>query len=100
MREPDSQLNGDGFVMFSVEDVGDGYSWLIRSDDIELVNDGPVREVTRREIVPGVYGRVVVESCEDCEVAVSFTDESRWLNADELREAAHLFNQLAEALED
>lgn len=57
----------------------------------------PVRTVTRKEIVPGVYGKVNVSLYQDgrpC-VAVYFPKD-----ANELREAAHILNQIAEALED
>lgn len=56
-------------------------------------NEGPIRTVTRREIVPGDYGAVRVT-------------EGRYIHcrsmatAEELREAAHILNQLAEVLED
>lgn len=58
---------------------------------------GPIR--TRREIVPGTYG--IVQIWEDCAEGglVVEIDPTRF-TAEELREAAHLFNQLAEVLED
>ena len=58
---------------------------------------GPIRTVTRREIVPGVYGRVSVHD----DYSVGFSTELDGRDAaDELREAAHLFNQIAEVLEE
>lgn len=65
----------------------------------------PIRTVTRREIVPGVYGEVEVEKHDTfpesilikiCDVRGAF----HTMDADELREAAHLFNQIAEVLEE
>ncbi len=102
LKYQDGDLNGDGFVMFRIEDVGDGWSWLIRSDDIELVNDGPVRTVTRREIVPGVYGRVVLDGASNGTAKLTFNYKTvpPEFTAEELREAAHVLNQIAEALED
>lgn len=71
-------------------------------DIVALWDEGPVRTVTRREIVPGVYGRVNVGRKGDgagfTKVPVSM--EYLFYSAEELREAAHLFNQLAEALND
>lgn len=68
---------------------------------------GPVRTVTetktRREIVPGTYGRVKVHYhgsgwTGPTELLVQLT--TKRLTAEELREAAHLFNQLAEVLDE
>lgn len=65
---------------------------------INTTNDSsPIRTVTRREIVPGTYGPVNVGSQAGDAVWVVI-DGSR--NAAELREAAHLFNQIAEVLEE
>lgn len=60
------------------------------------VNGSPIR--TRREIVPGVYGAVRV-SC-DYDGARQFELHKSKLNAEELREAAHTLNQIAEVLGD
>lgn len=54
----------------------------------------PIRTVTRKEIVPGVYGAVVIG--ENKSVLVP----QRIYTSDKLREAAHILNQIAEALED
>lgn len=68
---------------------------------------GPVRTVTetktRREIVPGVYGCVKVHYhgsgwTGPTELLVQLT--TKRLTAEELREAAHLFNQLAGVLDE
>lgn len=82
----------------------------IEDDFIEFRNDdhvhqSPIRTVTRREIVPGVYGKVEVEKHDThptylmvrvCDIRGTF----RIMNAEELREAAHILNQIAEVLED
>ena len=57
---------------------------------------------TRQPIQPGEYGRVSVITYPEMPRAV-FIDVSAphvAFSADELREAAHLFNQIAETLED
>lgn len=74
-----------------------------RESALELVNDGPIRIVTRREIVPGRYG--VVEIGEQAKglapIRISNRNgELRNTTAEELREAAHVLNQIAEALAD
>lgn len=56
----------------------------------------PIR--TRREVVPGVYGHVKVSNNPDAGLVVYLPLNN--YNAEELREAAHLFNQLAEVLEE
>ena len=66
----------------------------------------PIRTVTRREVVPGVYGRFeVTGTYMKNRVTLDFAPSSVGtsvpivgMNAEELREAAHLFNQIAEAL--
>lgn len=84
------------------------------AEDIELIQptasaSPAIRTVTRREIVPGVYGRVeIFQSYADGDVLLKVEDASRgiayidghYLNASELRETAHLFNQIAEVLEE
>lgn len=62
----------------------------------EWAADGPIR--TRREIVPGVYGNIDVRKvCDDG--AYITANPCKW-TAEELREAAHLFSQLAEVMEE
>jgi hypothetical protein len=56
----------------------------------------PIRTVTRREIVPGSYGAVDVDDEFARAVVWMYGDNA----ADKFREAAHLFNQLAEVLEE
>jgi hypothetical protein len=74
--------------------------------DWELVQpEGPVRTVTRKEIVPGRYGRVYVARPEDDFVMVGIVITSEVpahvsLNASELRAAADTFIELADALEE
>lgn len=67
-----------------------------------LTLGGPIRTVTRREIVPGYIelpnGTSMYIDTQDGEVSVDL--DELWLDADSLREAAHLFNQLAEVLDE
>lgn len=74
-----------------------------KEEDLEHV--GPIRTVTRREIIPGVYGRVHVGQTGGGKVVVSMGGfgmvmQQQSFTANELREAAHILNQLAEALDD
>lgn len=79
----------------------------------ELVaSTGPVRTVTRKEIVPGVYGRVKVADYVpehmSGNAAIHLADRCgktgpaslHWLNATELRAAAVTFVELADALDE
>ena len=70
--------------------------------------EGPVRTVTRREIVPGVYGRIKVTGTYHGNRVTLDWDRNDVLaaavpivgmSADELRSAAMIFSQLVEALD-
>ena len=68
----------------------------------ELVETSPVRTVTRKEIVPGQYGRVDIEDFEPGQVIVELNSRpcgSYSIDASELRDAARIFNELADALD-
>jgi hypothetical protein len=68
-------------------------SFTEQEDDlIKEWQDGPVRTVTRKEIVPGSYGCVVV--CNDGSVSAACD------TAAELRAAAATLIEIADALED
>jgi len=94
----------EGHGMVSVDTHGEYGICLEKEIDLERI--GPIRTVTRREIVPGVYGRFeVTGTYMKNRVTLDFAPASVGtsvpivgMDADELREAAHLFNQLAEAL--
>lgn len=81
-----------------------GGSYVRNIPDLDIVAEwqdeptGPVRTVTRREIVPGVYGIVHVWKQEG--VGLCFSIAGRPHSADELRSAAMVLSQLAEALDD
>lgn len=56
-------------------------------------SESPIREVTRRELVAGKYGVVYISSANEIGIA------SRKHTPEQLREAAHTLNQIAEYLE-
>ena len=56
--------------------------------------------VTRRELVPGVYGAFSVGPIDSMNRLHVMQGEAKMLTADELDEAAHLFAQLAEYLRE
>lgn len=103
-----SGLIGQEFVIRSCEgrwagevawgaNPSNGYRW--KESELELVQPtaSPIRTITRREIVPGMYGGVWVGNINARgEVDLKFSGTR---NAFGLREAAHLFNQIAEVLE-
>jgi hypothetical protein len=75
-----------------------------RSDDLELIPDGPVRTVTRREVVEGVYAHVAVCPHEPGTVLVGFANpydqHFRAMTASELKAAAAVLLELAGVLSD
>lgn len=76
--------------------------WL--AEYFEPIMIGPIRTVTRKEIVPGVYGKVLINSYdkESSTVWINVKEDFGCVefNSEQLREAAHILNQIAEALED
>ncbi|HEU4984953.1 MAG TPA: hypothetical protein VFT58_04885 [Nitrososphaera sp.] len=82
--------------------MGPYYRWSwFNEDALELVTPRPIRTVTRREIVPGTYGRVRIFDVKDGRVwADSLHGFTDGLYADELREAALIFNEIADVLEE
>lgn len=56
----------------------------------------PIR--ARREIVPGDYGKIRIKNSAGTNIAI--LNQWRAWTSEELREAAHLFSQLAEVLEE
>lgn len=85
---------GDGYL---VVQYGETVSPPVNPKCFELVTPSPIRTVTRREIAPGVYGNVEIEEVGQRYVVI---DSQSIYYAEDLREAAHLFNQLAEVLEE
>jgi hypothetical protein len=78
---------------------------LMDDRDLDLVAEwdgGPVRTVTRKEVVPGVYGAVRVYSASDMRARVyighSEFREPLSLEPDELRAAAATLTEIADAL--
>lgn len=90
----DEDFKDRGFDVF----LAYGTSWLVRSDDIELLPvapqpAGPIRTITRRELVPGVYGALKIYPADDWSI-------DRKATPAELREAARIFNEIADVLEE
>lgn len=89
--------------------VASGYT-RVKPDGIELVQPAsppsPVITKTVKEIVPGEFGPVSVrrydrDGADHVRVSLFHSDEMyRALDASELREAARIFNELADALDD
>lgn len=100
-----SDKSGDGSEIWA-----DNGSFLIGEDSAsDLIAEwptettGPVRTVTRKEIVPGVYERLTVAPAENGNVAVKFNGalgSYSMLSASELRAAIATLTEIAEALEE
>lgn len=89
----EASLHGDYYYFYD----NAGLHRMRHKSEFELIDDAtrmPVRTVTRKEIVPGKYGPLVVGGNG------SILLPQACYTPDELREAAHTLNQIAEALED
>lgn len=76
-------------------------SWFSGGGPNDLVaewTDSPVRIVTRREIVPGTYGLVLVHETFKPAVLTHITMNAHDPSPDELDAAARVLTELAEAL--
>ena len=82
---------------FSLFDDGESVHDIIAEWTDEPAAPKPSPFVTRRELVPGVYGKIRVIKDDMDEIHIECNE---WLTADELDEAAHLFAQLAEYLRE
>lgn len=81
-------------------DTGMAFTNRTHSGDIvrELpATKSPFREVRRREFIDGTYAKMAISKYDETRFRVG---TSVYMNAAELREAAHLLNQLAEFLEN
>lgn len=86
-----TKIIGGTSNMWGLDKADDKWFW--RNDQIEIVydEDSPIREVTRREIVPGQYGRVHIS-----EKLMVRVDAIR--TVEELDEAVHILNQVREVM--
>jgi hypothetical protein len=74
--------------------IKDERGWTHSNSCIACKESGPVRTVTRKEIVPGKYG--IVSVFADNTVHISCAGNH---TPSELRDAARVFSELADALE-
>lgn len=84
-KDGSSCRNGLGFNTFEEDDL---------ISEWQDETPSPIHTVTRREIVAGKYGVVYISSANEIWIA------ARKHTPEELREAAHLLNQIAEVLEE
>lgn len=84
----------DGALMYNSE--GRRITEYAGDDLIAEWTDGPVRTVTRREVVPGPYGRVWVGEVRGKEIGVALNG---MVSQDELKAAAAVLLELAGALD-
>jgi len=88
--------DGSGFMSFTT----DGHRFCADEHHTDLIAEwteaptGPVRTVTRKEIVPGVYGNVIVWNDGSGDVSVM-----NMRTATELRAAIATLTEIADALE-
>lgn len=84
--------SGRGYFM-----IGDAHGRDKRWRIISRANQGPVREVTRKEIVPGVYGKVRVHDPGSKYVRIN-VDAA--MDADELTATIDTLTQIRDAMAD
>lgn len=79
-----------------IDKRGKEHEWAIGHFKLSFKKEclSPIRTVTRLEIVPGSYG--VIQVHKDGKIGMLPSVKS----ADQLREAAHILNQIAEVLEE
>lgn len=85
----------DGEQCWSGRDSKSPYRY--KESDLCLVGASPIRTVTRREIVPGVYRDVQIHEYFGNSVGVEYDGDG---TVESLREAARIFNEIAEVLEE
>lgn len=88
---PDQRYSDSG------KEIGMGSDYYLISEWQD--EPSPIRTVTRREIVAGVYGCVEVDNVNSDGVSLWLPRNKRW-SSEELREAAHILNQIAEVLQE
>jgi hypothetical protein len=100
-RSISGYFDGDPFAILAIashnsvlDPNGDRHSF----EYLELVPEGPVRTVTRCEIVPGEYAHVVVWKHNEAGIMIELPENN--YNANELRSAAMVLSQIAEVLDD
>lgn len=112
MKPNDGSLYRTEFAFYTDESPdGRGAAWRAdgsydphtasEKDDCDIVapwEDSPVREVTRREIVPGTYGIVEVGPKGHGEICIHI--KKTFARPEELDSTAMVLSQLAEALRD
>lgn len=74
----------------------EGLEYWYPSCLFELVIPPATTLKTRRTIVPGRYGIVTVDQLPHCQIQIT----PCYPTVDELREAAHILNQIAEIIEE
>lgn len=72
--------------------------WPDGTETVEYRDEITTEFIKRQPIVANRYGKVLIKGVSLRGMVI--VSVSAGMTADELREAAHLFNQLAEALED
>lgn len=94
-----------------IEAEGDGRGWSLsgraigveHGADEDLIaewTDGPVRTVTRKEIVPGTYARITVNDEGKAGLVGLWLNSGHYFSPSDLRAAAAVLLELAGALEE
>jgi len=101
-----AEFSGEEFTILHDEGISGGQQawsgitrspYLFKESELELVRGNPVRQVTRLEIVPGVYGHVHIEDNPDAGLMIGIVTNN--YSAAELRDAADILLKVASAFE-
>ena len=70
---------------------------------ISRANQGPVREVTRKEIVPGVYGPLTIRATDELgpvQLEINGTTGRTWFNKSDVESLVNTLTQIRDAMAD
>lgn len=96
LKRPES--GGEGWEVPTWSTVEQDCYYRFRESEMEPVAEGPVRTVTRQEIIPGTHDGVVVRVHDESSVYVEYCGAAK--TADQLERAAAVLTALAGALRD
>ena len=95
-----THVNADGSYCSYISSPSDIANPSRTANDWRIITraaKSPVRTVTRKEIVPGVYGKVVVTTEEGCYPAISVTD---CIDISDLTAAIKTLTEIRDAMQD
>jgi hypothetical protein len=97
LAEPYADIPSACYIL--EDDKGNRHSWSQPEIGKKFESSsGPIRTVTRREIVPGNYGTVGVQTVFNGKIGIFVPAHQH--SPEELRSAARIFNEIADVLDE